>query len=91
MRPNAPAEGAKPISGSPIVKRSLKIAGHKTAVSLEDAFWHSAKEIAALKQIPLRRLIEQIDDSRNHGNLSSAIRLFVLDYYRSDSKGSPNT
>ncbi len=67
---------------SPVVKRSIVIAGHKTSVSLEDAFWKSLKEIAGGRDITLSDLVASIDTDRHHGNLSSAIRLFVLDYYR---------
>lgn len=67
---------------SPVVKRSIVIAGHKTSVSLEDAFWQGLKEIAVLRQMTLSDLVASIDTDRRHGNLSSAIRLFVLDYYR---------
>ncbi len=68
---------------SPVVKRSIVIAGHKTSVSLEDAFWKGLKEIAAERNMTLSELVASIDTDRQHGNLSSAIRLFVLDYYRS--------
>jgi predicted DNA-binding ribbon-helix-helix protein len=67
---------------SQVVKRSIVIAGHKTSVSLEDAFWKGLKEIAATRNIPLSDLVSTIDNERQHGNLSSAIRLFVLDHYR---------
>jgi predicted DNA-binding ribbon-helix-helix protein len=67
---------------SPVVKRSVVIAGHKTSVSLEDAFWASLKEIAVQRQKKLSELVAAIDSERQHGNLSSAIRLFVLDFYR---------
>jgi len=70
---------------SPVVKRSIVIAGHKTSVSLEDAFWRGLKEIASERDLTLSDLVASIDDGRNGGlgNLSSSIRLFVLDYYRS--------
>jgi predicted DNA-binding ribbon-helix-helix protein len=68
---------------SPVVKRSIVIAGHKTSVSLEDAFWKGLKEIAAARNVTLSDLVATIDGGRRQGNLSSAIRLFVLDYYRS--------
>ena len=68
---------------SPVVKRSIVIAGHKTSVSLEDAFWKALKEIAAARHVTLSDLVSTIDSERRHGNLSSAIRLFVLDYFRS--------
>ena len=67
---------------SSIVKRSIIIAGHKTSVSLEDAFWRVLKDIAAKRDMTLSDLVGSIDSSRQRGNLSSAIRLFVLDFYR---------
>jgi len=67
---------------SPVVKRSIVIAGHKTSVSLEDAFWKGLKEIAGGRDMTLSDLVAAIDSERQHGNLSSAIRLFVLDFYR---------
>jgi predicted DNA-binding ribbon-helix-helix protein len=67
---------------SPVVKRSIVIAGHKTSVSLEDAFWKGLKEIANGRDMTLSDLVAAIDSERQHGNLSSAIRLFVLDFYR---------
>ena len=67
---------------SPVVKRSLVIADHKTSVSLEDAFWKGLKDIAIDRGVSLSDLVATIDTERMHGNLSSAIRLFVLDYYR---------
>lgn len=70
---------------SPVVKRSIVIAGHKTSVSLEDAFWKGLKEIAGGRDITLSELVSTIDSERRHGNLSSAIRLFVLDHFRTQS------
>jgi predicted DNA-binding ribbon-helix-helix protein len=70
---------------SPVVKRSIVIAGHKTSVSLEDAFWRGLKEIAGTRDLTLSDLVASIDTDRRHGNLSSAIRLFVLDHYRTQS------
>ena len=67
---------------SPVVKRSIVIAGHKTSVSLEDAFWKGLKEIASGRDMTLSDLVAAIDSERQHGNLSSAIRLYVLDFYR---------
>ena len=67
---------------SPIVKRSIVIAGHKTSVSLEDAFWKGLKEIAAARNLTLSEIVAAIDSARAQGNLSSALRLFVLDHYR---------
>ncbi|MGE0061483.1 MAG: ribbon-helix-helix domain-containing protein [Xanthobacteraceae bacterium] len=67
---------------SPVVKRSIVIAGHKTSVSLEEAFWKGLKEIAVSQGTTLSDLVASIDKGRKQGNLSSAIRLFVLDHYR---------
>jgi predicted DNA-binding ribbon-helix-helix protein len=67
---------------SAVIKRSVRVAGHKTSVSLEDAFWRGLKAIAGEHHVPLSDLIDRIDSGRQHTNLSSAIRLFVLDFYR---------
>ena len=68
---------------SPVVKRSIVLAGHKTSVSLEDAFWAGLKQIAAKRLVSLSDLVGTIDSQRQQGNLSSALRLFVLAFYRS--------
>jgi predicted DNA-binding ribbon-helix-helix protein len=65
-----------------VSKRSIVIAGHKTSVSLEDQFWNSLKEIAGERNMTLAELVRAIDADRQHANLSSAIRLFVLGIYR---------
>jgi predicted DNA-binding ribbon-helix-helix protein len=67
---------------SPIVKRSIVIGGHKTSVSLEDAFWSGLKEIAQGQRLTLSNMVANIDRARQQSNLSSAIRLFVLDRAR---------
>jgi predicted DNA-binding ribbon-helix-helix protein len=67
---------------SQVVKRSVIIAGHKTSVSLEDAFWSGLKEISSERHMTLSESISAIDSQKQHTNLSSAIRLFVLDFYR---------
>jgi predicted DNA-binding ribbon-helix-helix protein len=72
---------------SPVIKRSIVVAGHKTSVSLEDAFWKALKEIAIGREKTLSDLVAAIDRERAHGNLSSAIRLFVLAHYKAQSKG----
>jgi predicted DNA-binding ribbon-helix-helix protein len=74
---------------SPIVKRSIVIAGHKTSVSIEDAFWTAVKDIAARRGTTVAELVATIDAGRQHGNLSSAVRLFVLDYFRASGTGEP--
>ena len=67
---------------SSIFKRSVIIAGHKTSVTLEEEFWKSVKEIAGDRNMTVAELVGAIDADRNHANLSSAIRLFVLGFYR---------
>src|SRR5262249_24663654 len=65
-----------------VIKRSVLLAGHKTSVSLEDAFWKGLKDIARERHVTLSELVGTIDSEREYGNLSSALRLFVLDFYR---------
>jgi predicted DNA-binding ribbon-helix-helix protein len=67
---------------SSVVKRSVVIAGHKTSVTLEDAFWNDLRNIATGRDMTLSDLVSEIDSKRQYGNLSSAIRLFVLDFHR---------
>jgi len=66
-----------------IVKRSIVIDGHKTSVSLEEAFWSDLKKIAHAQEATLSDLVAKIDQTRQQGNLSSAIRLYVLEHFRS--------
>ena len=73
---------------SMIAKRSIMINNHKTSVSLEDEFWSAMKEIAQQRNQKLSALIAFIDSERTTGNLSSALRLFVLDQYRSNTSGA---
>jgi predicted DNA-binding ribbon-helix-helix protein len=74
---------------SPIIKRSVVLHAHKTSVSLEQPFWLELKSIAAERKVPLHRLISEIDGNRQHGNLSSALRLFVLAKYRPEAGTRP--
>ena len=67
---------------SSVVKRSIVVGGHKTSVSLEEAFWSGMKEISRARGTTLYRLVSEIDANRNQGNLSSAIRQFVLDHFK---------
>jgi predicted DNA-binding ribbon-helix-helix protein len=69
-----------------VSKHSIFIAGRKTSASLEDAFWDGLKEIAVARNIRLNTLVSEIDSKRQHANLSSAIRLFVLDFYQAQIK-----
>jgi predicted DNA-binding ribbon-helix-helix protein len=76
----------RPKGPSPVLKRSIRFDGHRTSVTLEDAFWTAFKEIAAAQGITIGQLAATIDTERHErqqANLASAIRLFVLDYYRS--------
>jgi predicted DNA-binding ribbon-helix-helix protein len=73
---------------SPVMKRSIVLAGHKTSVSLEDDFWVGLKEIAKAQRKTLSDLVGSIDTDREHGNLSSALRLFVLSHYQQRATSS---
>jgi predicted DNA-binding ribbon-helix-helix protein len=64
---------------SSIVKRTIIIDGHNTSVSLEDAFWNGLKKIAHARRVSVPKIVAEINEARQHRNLSSAIRLFVLD------------
>jgi predicted DNA-binding ribbon-helix-helix protein len=66
------------------------IGGHKTSVSLEDEFWQGLKQIAAQRNLTLANLVATIDADDRQGNLSSTIRLFVLDYYRARANPAPD-
>src|ERR1700716_2800284 len=67
---------------SPVVKRSIVIGGHKTSVSLEDAFWKGLKEIASTRDDTLSEMVSAIDTGRAYRNLSSASRLVADHHYR---------
>src|SRR6516162_9961520 len=73
---------------SPVIKRSVVIAGHKTSISLEDAFWNCLREIAKGRGQTLSALIGSIDTDRQRGNLSSAIRLFLSRSARSERRNA---
>jgi len=61
---------------------------HRTSVSVEDAFWEGLKEIAKQRHEVLAHLVASIDADRQHANLSSAIRLYVLEFYRDHQRGA---
>jgi predicted DNA-binding ribbon-helix-helix protein len=69
---------------STVKKRSIAIGGHKTSVSLEDYFWTSLKQIAHERTTTVSELVGVLAAAREVGNLSSTIRVFVLDHYRSN-------
>jgi predicted DNA-binding ribbon-helix-helix protein len=65
-----------------LAKRSIIVNGKKTSASIEEPFWIALREIASVKKVSLSVLVSSIDRQRQHGNLSSCIRLFVLEFYR---------
>ena len=75
LRPLMPTDAAS----ARVVKRSLVIAGHRTSISIEDAFWRRLRRIALERGLSLNGLAATVDASRGDANLSSAIRVFVLE------------
>ena len=69
--------------GAVVTKRSLTIAGHRTSISLEDAFWCGLRDIAADRGLSVSALVAEVDRKRGPSNLSSALRVFVLAFSRS--------
>jgi predicted DNA-binding ribbon-helix-helix protein len=67
---------------STVKKRSIVVDSHRTSVSLEDVFWACLRQIASERATTLSKLIGVLDSERNGGNLSSTIRVFVLNHYR---------
>jgi predicted DNA-binding ribbon-helix-helix protein len=76
------------MSGRP-VKRSLTLRGHRTSVSLEDAFWRAFRDIAAARGVALNALAAEIDAARGDVGLASAIRVFVLETVRRGGAQGP--
>jgi predicted DNA-binding ribbon-helix-helix protein len=74
------------VERSRVVKRSVVIGQHKTSVSLELEFFKELKRIAQQRQISLTRLVSEIDDLRIAGNLSSALRVYVLEWMQNESR-----
>ena len=72
----------QPQKGRHIAKRKILVAGRRISVTLEDTFWNALKMIAAFAKISASELVSKIDKERQHANLSSAIRVFVLGYYQ---------
>ncbi len=72
-------DGELPLPRTGVTKRSLVIAGHRTSISLEDAFWRGLKTLAERRSQSINALVTEIDAARGQANLSSAIRLFVLE------------
>ena len=65
-----------------VAKRTVIVGTHKTSVSMKSEFWNALKEIATQEGVSLAALVTRIDTDRHHANLSSTIRLYVLDHYR---------
>lgn len=78
-----PPQGRK---NSSVIKRSVIRNGHKSSISLEDQFWDALREIAEHEQMAISTLVAHIDHHRTTSNLSSAIRVFVLDHFRHGDK-----
>ena len=93
--PAGDAVGTDAASSSPadpqvkIRKRSVKIAGHSTSLSLEGVFWDALKEVAAARGLSINALIEEIDRGRG-ANLSSAVRVYLLNHYRGTGGAGTN-
>ncbi len=80
-------ESSRPAAGSGYVptrpeKRSFTLAGHRTSISLEAAFWEALREAAAREKVPLSELVKRIDHQRGEAGLSGAVRVWILDYFR---------
>ena len=72
----------KPALKSLVVQQSVDINGRHTSVTLEGAFWSSLKEIASVQNISAAALVSKIDKNREATNLSSALRVYIIEYYR---------
>ena len=70
------------------VKRSFTIDGHRTSISLEGPFWEALKDVAKSQRIPVAQLVQVIDRDRGDGGLSSAVRIWLLDHFRSGPRKS---
>ena len=75
---------------STVVKRSVVVGKHKTSISLEDEFWTGLKAIATSRQTTCSGLLSDINERRQSGGLSSAVRLFVLQHYQERARHSDN-
>jgi predicted DNA-binding ribbon-helix-helix protein len=71
-----------------VVKRSIKLDGHKTSISLEDVFWTELKEIAHSQNVAVSSLVRDIAAKRKQGNLSSALRVFVVEHLQNKEKSA---
>ena len=67
---------------SSVVKHSVVVGGHNTSISLEEEFWQGLRQVASSRHTTMSKVLAEIELNRREGNLSSHIRLFVLNYYR---------
>ena len=74
-----------------IKKRSVKIAGHATSISLEEPFWLSLNEIAQERSQSIAQLVAEIDTNKHAGGLSSRLRIFILNYYKNLALSKPQS
>jgi len=89
--PRRPPKAGSTTAGSRVgvVKRSLSIAGHATSISLEEPFWQALKQIAQARGLTLAALVAEVDGTRSRTNLSSALRVHVLEVVSAGAKPSP--
>jgi predicted DNA-binding ribbon-helix-helix protein len=73
---------------SAVAKRSVVIGGHKTSISLEEPFWNEVRAIADAQGVTVSNLLRRIDHERQNTNLSSAIRVFVLQHVREQANAN---
>lgn len=83
-----PKYPAGPRMKSRVMKRSTLVDGRKTSVTLEDEFWTALKEIATTQNVSIPQLISMIDSQGQNNNLSSAIRVYVFNYFKHGRKHS---
>ena len=81
---------AENFDSNKVVKRSVLISGHRTSISLEGIFWRELKDIARLHNMSVNQLVAEIDETRT-GNLSSALRVFVLEETKNQEVSTPDT
>jgi predicted DNA-binding ribbon-helix-helix protein len=79
------------VSGDAVIKRGVSFSGRKTSVTLEEPFWQALQEIATARGLTRSALIASIDDKRSGGNLSSGLRVFVLEQFRAACREGAKT
>ena len=89
LLPTKGQEAAADGRDAAVIKRSLTVSGHRTSISLEDAFWSGLRGIAAERGLSVAALVAEVDRGRGLSNLSSALRVFVLARFRGTIDGEP--